>query len=155
MKKTLAESKNTDNLTEANSGTPVGDLLMAYIWAKGEGLCDGMTMLAKACQDPNASKANADVFSKNDLFAIKYSDGSFLLAEKPVKGGDYSVLQPKTSKAEAVFQTTQQYQISDFIVLTSDKLQKLAPFNEKDGEEGKEKAEAAEDPEKTEEKENS
>lgn len=142
MKKTLAEFENTANLSEAKSGTPVGDLLMAYIWAKGEGLCDGMTMLAKACQAPNASKANADVFSKNDFFAIKYSDGSFLLAEKPVKGGGYSVLQPKTSKAEAVFQTAQQYQISDFLVLSSDKLQKLAPFNEREKEEGRAKAEA-------------
>ena len=113
-------------LREAESGTPIGDILAAFVWAKGQGLTDGMIQIAKAKPGADASPQNAEIHDRFDLFIVKYADGTFTWIEKPVSGNVYSVTWKKISTAESA-NWSAKYQLVDAVVLTSDEIAKIAP----------------------------
>lgn len=113
-------------LRETESETPVGDILAAFMWAREQGLTDGMIQIAKAKPDAGASPQNAEIHDRFDLFIVKYADGTFTWIEKPVSGGGYSVTWKKISTAESA-DWSAKYQLADAVVLTSDEIAKIAP----------------------------
>lgn len=131
-------------LREADTGTPVSDILRAYNWAKttrqsSTPLTLGLQAIAKCSPASDANARNASIHGDFNLYVFRYGDGrTTWIEEEAARPGNFNItFKDITDAAHEHWSKT--YQTLEATVVTIDELQKMTTVAEEDEESDPEK----------------
>lgn len=122
-------------LREADTGTPVSDILRAYNWARtnqrySASLMSGLQAIAKCSPASDANARNASLHGDFNLYVFKYGDGRTTWIEEEVaRPGNFNI----TFKdiADATHERwSRAYQTLEATVVTIDELRQMTTVTE-------------------------